>query len=72
MAVILIGAGSWLVYTGWAQRQSLAGKADTKLAEIGRKIDGETRVPENAWYLAGGGVSVLAGVALLLDRKRAS
>lgn len=69
-AVALIVGGAWLVHSGWTRRDSLVGKADSTLAKLGQKIDGESRVPEHVWYLAGGGALVLVGAGLLFAGKK--
>lgn len=71
IAVLLICTGVWFFHTGWMKRASLKGKTQSTFADVARRFDGETRVPEHSWYLVAGGVSVLAGVGVLYaGRKR--
>jgi hypothetical protein len=65
IALLLICAGVWLFHTGWLRRDSLKGKTQSALADVARRFDGETRVPEHRWYMIAGGVSVLAGIGVL-------
>lgn len=70
VGLILLIIGVWLIHSGWTRRESLAGKAEAKIAEIGRKLDGESRAPDYLWQLAGGGVLVLAGAVLLIAKPK--
>jgi hypothetical protein len=64
-ALCFLCVGVWTIHSGWSKKQSLAGKTEATIAQIGRHIDGESRVPEHIWYLAGGTVLGLAGLGLL-------
>lgn len=66
LAIVALLVGAWLVYTGWQRRESLVGQAAEAMSDLGRKVDGKTRIPEHTWYLAGGAFLVVAGAATLL------
>lgn len=70
IALVLICTGVWLFRTGWEARDSIKGKTQRALADVARRFDGETRVPEYSWYMIAGGVSVLAGVGVLYAGQR--
>jgi uncharacterized membrane protein YphA (DoxX/SURF4 family) len=69
-AIIALLVGAWLIYSGWQRRESLAGQASEAISELGRKVDGKTRIPEHTWYLAGGALLVLGGVTVLFVGRR--
>lgn len=70
LALILIVLGGWLIYSGWQRRESLAGKTEAKLAELGRKLDGESHAPDYFWQLAGGGVLFIGGALMLVSKRK--
>lgn len=70
LAVILVVVGVWLIHSGWTRRQSLTGKAEATWAELGKKWDGESRLPEHYWQLGGGAVLALVGVGLLFAKRK--
>ena len=71
IALLLICTGVWLFHSGWVRRDSIKGKTQSALADVARRFDGDTRVPEHNWYMIAGGVSVLAGAGVLFaGRKR--
>ena len=51
-------------------RASLKGKTQSALADVARRFDGDTRVPEHNWYMIAGGVCVLAGAGVLFARRK--
>lgn len=69
LGVVLLLAGGWLVFTGHNRAGSVAGKAQTNIAELKSEIDGKTRVPEHFWYYAGGAVLVLAGGWIVMRKS---
>jgi len=54
-------AGCWLVYMGHDRQESLAGRADSSLAKLGDKLDGDSHIPTHVKYYAAGAVLVAAG-----------
>jgi LPXTG-motif cell wall-anchored protein len=70
IAILLIVAGVWLFNDGWQRRASLKGKTQSALADLARRVDGDTRVPEHNWYMIAGGVCVLAGAGVLFAGKK--
>ena len=69
IALVAIALGGWLLYAGYQRQDSLAGRAESAISDVGRQLDGETRVPEHVWYYIGGGVLIVAGFASLTRRR---
>lgn len=69
IAILLILAGGWLIYTGYAQADSMAGRTKTALVELKNEIDGKGRTPKQYAYYGSGALLVALGAVLLL-RKR--
>ena len=69
IALIAIAIGGWLLYAGYQRQDSLAGRAESAISDVGRQIDGETRMPEHIWYYIGGGVLIVAGLVGLARRR---
>ncbi len=71
LGLLCICVGVWLFHSGWVKRESFKGKTQAMMADVARSFDGSTRVPEHNWYMIAGGVSVLAGLAVIYaGRKR--
>jgi hypothetical protein len=70
VGIVLIVIGGWLIYTGYRQADSLAGRTKTTLVDVKNSIDGKGRVARQYWYYGGGALLVVAGAAIGL-RKRA-
>ena len=64
----LVG-GIWLLYTGYERQQSLAGRADSSIARLGEKVDGDAHAPTHVKYYAAG-IVLVAGGALGLGLVR--
>jgi hypothetical protein len=69
LALVLLIGGSWLIYTGHSQAESLLGRTKSGLVSLQNDIDGKGRVPQPYLYYSGGAVLLLAGTALLFRRK---
>ncbi|HEY0944097.1 MAG TPA: DUF3185 family protein [Opitutaceae bacterium] len=69
IALIAIAIGGWLLYTGYQRQDSLAGKAESAMSDVGREVTGESRMPDHVWYYLGGGVLVVAGLVGLARRR---
>lgn len=69
IALAAIAIGGWLLYAGYQRQDSLAGRAESTASDVGRQIDGKTRVPDHVWYYIGGGVLIVAGLAGLVRRR---
>ena len=61
--------GGVLVYEGFSRKDSLAGGAAELSAKVANKVDGGTRVPQYAYYIAGGTLLVLAGAGVVLRKS---
>ena len=68
--VVLMVLGGFLIFRGWSRHESLAGGAATLASKVANKVDGGGRVPDHVYYLAGGGVAVVAGAILALRPVR--
>ncbi len=69
LGLLLVIVGGVLLYQGLARKDSLVGDAATLGTNVANKVDGGTRVPEHALYIAGGVVLVLAGAGLALRKS---
>lgn len=69
IALVAIAIGGWLLYAGYQRQDSLAGKAESSVSDLGRELDGKTRIPDHVWYYIGGGVLIVAGFAGLARRR---
>lgn len=71
LALVLIGVGGYLVYTGNQKKESLAGGADKVGTEVANALDGKARQPDYVWYYVGGGVLILGGAVVALRKTAA-
>lgn len=69
IGIIFIFAGGWLVYTGYSEADSIAGKARTKLIDLKNDIDGKNRTPRQYWYYGSGALLIVAGAGLVMRKN---
>ena len=68
IALVLIVVGIIVIVTGHRRSESVAGVTDTVGAKIANTFDGNARQPEHVWYYVGGGVLIVAGLAMGLKK----
>lgn len=72
IALVLIAAGGWLVYSGYQMQESASGALDSFSNKVASSVDGKARVSQHVWYYVGGGACALAGLGVLVAlRKKA-
>lgn len=69
IAVVLILVGAWLLYSGYRQADSLAGRSRTAITDLKNSIDGKSRVARQYWYYGAGILLIGTGVAVGLRRQ---
>lgn len=70
LSVSALIAGLCLIYMGYERQQSLAGKADSSLSQLGQKIDGGDHTPTHLkYYIAGTLLAVGGALGLGIVRK---
>lgn len=68
ISLLCIVAGVALFFQGLNRKDSLAGHAASAGTSIANSIDGGARTPKHVGYMVGGGVLVLAGIAIMARR----
>jgi hypothetical protein len=61
LGLLLVVVGGVLIYQGVSRKDSLVGDVATLGTKVANRIDGGSRVPGHAYYIAGGTALVLAG-----------
>lgn len=61
VSLIALVAGIWLIYLGFERRESLAGKAESTLAQIGQRVDGGDHTTTPTKYFIAGGLLAIGG-----------
>jgi hypothetical protein len=70
VSLAALGAGICMIYMGHERQESLAGRADSTLARLGERIDGDGHFPTHVKYYGAGFILVAAGaLGLGLVRK---
>jgi hypothetical protein len=68
LGLILIVAGIALFFQGLNRKDSVAGQLDRAGTSIANTVDGGARTPKHVGMMVGGGVLVVAGIALMVAR----
>ena len=68
IGLVLIIAGIALFFQGLNRKDSLAGQADKAATSVANAVDGGARTTQHLGYMIGGGVMVLAGIAVMARR----
>ncbi len=69
IGTVLILTGGWLLYSGYRQADSLAGRTRTTITDLKNSVDGKSRVPPQYWYYGGGVLLIGAGLMIGLRRQ---
>jgi len=69
LAIVLLAAGAFLIYTGHRRANSLLGETKSVLVNVQDSIDGKYRTAAHVWYYAGGAACLVVGGLLLIRRK---
>lgn len=72
LGLILIVAGIALFFQGMNRKDSVAGQLDRAGTSIANTVDGGARTTKHVGLMVGGGVMVVAGIALMAARRRPS
>ncbi|WP_043584693.1 DUF3185 family protein [Geminisphaera colitermitum] len=71
IAVVLIAAGGWLIYSGYQRQESMSGSMESLGNKMAGSVDGKARVAQHTWYyVGGGGLAVLGLGALAMPAKK--
>ena len=70
LGIILIIAGIALFFQGLNRKDSIAGQLDRAGTSIANSVDGGARTTKHVGLMVGGGVMVVAGIALMAGRRR--
>ena len=68
IALVLIIVGAGLVWHGFQVRDSLKGKAQDAGADVQKAWNGDPKITDATWFMAGGGVLAAAGLILALKK----
>lgn len=69
LGLLLVVVGGVLLFQGFSRKDSLVGDVAALGTKVANRVDGGTRVPEHAYYIAGGVVLVAAGAWLTLRKS---
>lgn len=70
LPALALVAGVWLVYMGYERQQSLAGRTESEISALGRRLDGADHTPTHTRYYLAGALLALGGAfGLGLFRK---
>lgn len=72
VSLLLIAIGIVAIVIGQRRSESIAGISASVGTKIANTWDGKARQPDHVWYYVGGGVLLLAGVAVGLRRSSGS
>ncbi|HXA14543.1 MAG TPA: DUF3185 family protein [Opitutaceae bacterium] len=68
IALVLIIAGAGVVWHGFQVRDSVKGKAQDVSSDVQKSWNGETKITDATWFMAGGGVLLAAGLVVALKK----
>ena len=69
VALVLIVVGVIVIGIGQRRSDSVAGISESVGSKIANAWDGKGRQPDHVWYYVGGGVLILAGIAVVLRKN---
>lgn len=69
LAIVLLAAGAFLIYTGYRRADSVLGETKTLIVKAQDSIDGKYRTAAPVWYYVSGAACLVAGGLLLIRRK---
>jgi hypothetical protein len=69
VALVLIVVGVIVIGIGQRRSDSVAGISESVGSKIANAWDGKGRQPDHVWYYVGGGVLILAGIAVGLRKN---
>jgi len=68
LGLVLVLVGAVLLFQGFSRKDSLAGGAAELGAKVANKVDGGVRVPQYAYFIAGGAILVVLGGGMVLRK----
>lgn len=69
LAIILIALGILVMVLGNRREDSVAGVSEEVGTSVANAVDGGARQPDHVWYYVGGGVLIVAGLAVAFRKS---